>query len=53
MENWFFQFFASSDVTRALKLFQLKSSILSALMMSLDGKNQFSMEGAHWAKTQE
>ena len=39
MENRFFQFFPSSDVTRALKIFQLKSSILSALVTSLDWKN--------------
>ena len=37
------QFFPSSDVMHmsALKNFQLKSSILSALMTSLDGKNWF------------
>ena len=37
------RFFPSSDIMQmsALKNFQLKSSILSALMMSLDGNNQF------------
>ena len=37
------RFFPSSDVMHMsmLKIFQLKSSILSALMTSLDGKNQF------------
>ena len=40
MEN---SFFPSSDI----KIFQL----LSALVTSLDGKNLFSMQRAHWAKT--
>ena len=31
--------FSSSDVMSMLKIFQLKSSILSALMKSLDGQN--------------
>ena len=35
------------------KFFNWKSSILSTLVTSLDGKNQFSMERAHWAKTRE
>ena len=45
MENWFFQFFPSSDVTRALKIFQLKGSIFWAPswrhLMGKTGKTSF------------
>ena len=45
--------FPSSDIMSTLKFFQLKSSILSALVMSLDGKNRFSMECLRLPKPSE
>ena len=45
--------FPSSDIMSALKVFQLKSFILSTLMTSLDGKNRFSMERLRLPKPQE
>ena len=49
------KYFPTSDVmSRARsKFFNWKSSVLSTLVTSLDGKNWFSMERVHWAKTQE
>ena len=44
------QVFPSSDVTRALKFFTYRAPFLSALVKSLDGKNQFSMERLHLPK---
>ena len=51
MENWFFQFFPSSDVTRALKIFQLKSSIFECPRDVTWWENQFSMQHLRLPKT--